>query len=324
MRIKKDAQQKIIKLYEDGMSSIKIAKLFNVSKTTILNVFKNNNIKTRPSYSVVILLKDENDILNLYKNGKSTREIAKLYKISPTAVLNFLKNKNIDRRSPNRDYEFDEHFLDIIDMPEKAYIIGLYLADGYVHKNSLCIKLQEKDKEILLKIKKLFNATNSLTFINEKKRNENYSNSYCLSLSSKHLINVVSKFGIVKSKTFKVKFPKKIPVEFYPDLIRGYFDGDGCIYFNKKNRNFKFSLVGTLSFCNFIKCYIKKKFNIHCTISKSRQINNIRILSIGGNIQVKTIMNWLYKDALLYLMRKKCKYDSSLDIILNYKTTQEV
>lgn len=315
MRIKKEEQQKITKLYEEGLSSMSLSKLFNVSKTTILNVLKNNDIQTRLSYPVVISSDDEMDIINLYKNGKSTREIAKLYKISATAILNFLKKKNINRRSPNRDYEFDENFLDNINTPEKSYIIGLFLSGGSVRKNSICISLVESDIDVLIKIKKLFKTDKPINI--RKKTKETHNNIVTLELSSSHMIKSVKKFGIIKNKTFLIKFPKNINPLFYSDFIRGYFDGHGSISFDKKNKNFRVAITGTSIFCAALKNIIIKELNIDTSLQNCKN-KKLKTYTLGGNIKVKKFLNFLYKDTELYIERKRKQYTTGLEYIKQF------
>ena len=38
-------------------------------------------------------------------------------------------------------------------------------------------------------------------------------------------------FGIFQNKSLVVRVPKNIPDRYTGDFVRGYFDGDGCIYF---------------------------------------------------------------------------------------------
>jgi hypothetical protein len=49
---------------------------------------------------------------------------------------------------------------------------------------------------------------------------------------------------------------------------------------------------------------------IHCseslTYSKTNKITTT--LSVGGNLQVKKVLDWLYQDATIYLPRKYEKY----------------
>lgn len=97
-------KNKIIKMYlDENKSALQIAKVYNVSESAILRKLKKWNIK-RKTYSEAMLNFDINsekeNIINLYlKNNRSSYEIAKLFNISQSCVLNYLKKWNIKIRN---------------------------------------------------------------------------------------------------------------------------------------------------------------------------------------------------------------------------------
>ena len=125
--------------------------------------------------------------------------------------------------------------LSIIDTPDKAYLLGLWFADGFVtykpNKSSYFagIKLHIKDLEVVEKIKKKFTFL-KISF--EK-------NCCTLRCNQRKFCEDLINNGLYpnKSGTNKdlLKFPD-ISIELYSHFIRGYFDGDGSIYFNRVNR----------------------------------------------------------------------------------------
>lgn len=146
---------------------------------------------------------------------------------------------------------WNEHIFDEL-TADGAYILGFIVADGSiadsVHKErgtkSYVIAIHQKDTDILHRIAsaldyqgELFSAGNSST--------------KGLHLGSKYAWHVVTgKYGIpagrTKSKT--VRIPPQIleSSSLLPHFIRGYFDGDGCIYVGYTNRQ----ELTQLSFCS--------------------------------------------------------------------------
>ena len=59
-----------------------------------------------------------------------------------------------------------------------------------------------------------------------------------------------------------------------------------------------------------LKRHIENTVNIHCSINLTHpKMNQITTtLSVGGNLQVRKILDWLYQDATIYLPRKYEKY----------------
>jgi hypothetical protein len=74
-----------------------------------------------------------------------------------------------------------------------------------------------------------------LEFLNLKLKNPNHSNAYSLTLCSKHIFSSLYNYGLTTNKSLIITFPpSNIPNKYYSSFIRGYFDGDGCIWNGKR------------------------------------------------------------------------------------------
>lgn len=95
--------KQIIKLYNQGVSSKKIGKIFNCSRNTIVRVLKKNNIPIDGNrIRSLSLKKDElrtpkmiNKIKSLIQNGKATKEIGRIIGIDCSTIKRILKENNI-------------------------------------------------------------------------------------------------------------------------------------------------------------------------------------------------------------------------------------
>jgi len=111
-----------------------------------------------------------------------------------------------------------------------AYVLGYWFADGYMRiDKSYRIVFTSSDKLILSNIRKAFSSTHPL-----KRRTELKGGSYTwtLSIFSKHLYSQLIKLGGTRRKSKDMRFPY-VPRNYRPDFIRGYFDGDGSVFFVK-------------------------------------------------------------------------------------------
>jgi len=221
-------------------------------------------------------------------------------------------------------YKVNDSFLDKIDNQDKAYLLGLWYADGTVYEKQHIIKIDLIDKELLEKVKnfleyngKIWKYEQGIKYFDGKGYECN--DSYRLRINSKRLTKRLIDLGCVPNKTYILKFPteEQLPNEFLKDFIRGYFDGDGGISYwipNTKNntnwKKFSINFCGTTDIINNISKILKEKFNCCPAISDrfpDRNNNNLQ-LSICGNRVVKNILEWLYKDAKTYMDRKYQKF----------------
>jgi predicted DNA-binding protein YlxM (UPF0122 family) len=305
--LSKEQEKEILKLYSSGISMKNIGFKFDVSKQTISRALKRNFIENKSPYAISI--EKEMEIIELYKEFKSVPIISQKFKVSNTAIYNILKRNNIKRE--NKKYVIDESFFDIINTQEKAYILGLFMADGYNSKDgyTLGINLKEEDKDLLERVKIEMKTDRPLYFIEKKIKNKNHSNSYALEITNKNLCESANKAGIIKNKTYNLKFPN-IDNELLNHFIRGYFDGDGCIYISKENK-VTVSIILSESFCDIMKIKLKNVLGFSGNIYQDKRINEkIKIWQLGGNKQCKTFMDWIYKDSKIFMKRKKNKYNS--------------
>lgn len=118
---------------------------------------------------------------------------------------------------------------------------------------------------------------------------------------------------MMPNKSLILKFPTWIRDDLKRDFIRGYFDGDGS-YCPKFSKDEKFqpliTFTSTNDFCVELQKYLRSELNIPCgNVYDASNKNGItKVLSFAGRKQVKTFLDWLYKDAELYLFRKYNKY----------------
>ena len=63
-----------------------------------------------------------------------------------------------------------------------------------------------------------------------EKRNVQWNTAYQIQIGSKELFSDLLLLGMTPAKSKKLQLPQ-VPLRFQSDFVRGYFDGDGCIYF---------------------------------------------------------------------------------------------
>ena len=246
-------------------------------------------------------------ICNLYVNeDKSSSVIAKQFGIkTPDVILKILKSKNIE--ITHKTYKFNEHYFDVIDDENKAYIMGLLYADGCNHydKGVLSLSVQEEDKHILDEINLLLNNKKPLIFENLSSKNINFHNQYRVVLFSRHLCDVMNDYGVKPRKSLTLTFPSWLNRDLYRHFIRGYVDGDGSIYWNNETNKCSVSMVGTESFLTEVANILRD----NGIAVKMANDHNIKVLKTTSRENTVKLITFLYFNVNLKLNRKykKCE-----------------
>jgi hypothetical protein len=248
-------------------------------------------------------------ISSYVSSRKSTYDIANELGISNVTVGKYLRENNIE--VSHQKYKFDEEYFKEIDTSNKAYFLGLIYADGCVYplKNSLAIKLTKEDEYILEEFKKDIKSTKPLY---QRKSELIKGTSYIgkaqskIELNSKILIEDLRKLGVVQNKSLILTFPDHIPDKFMHDFIRGYFDGDGCIY-NSQGR-IMLNFTGSEDFCKGLCSWLETNLDIK-TECKQDKRGNSWYLFICRIADVLKFCNYIYQDEQeLKLIRKFKKF----------------
>ena len=220
----------------------------------------------------------------------------------------------------------NENFFDVIDTEEKAYFLGLLYADGcnYEDKGIIKIDLIEKDNYILESLKNLLKADNKISHYPAETKLIN--GKYCdcqpscrLLINNKHISSILASYGMISHKSEKGIYIKNNVIPDYLfnhfNWIRGLIDGDGGIDYwidneNTGHKKFQINFCSTEDSVYKLSDFFKDKFNCKPCIQDrypDRDNNNLQ-LCISGNKIVRKIIDWLYKNATIYLQRKYDKY----------------
>lgn len=203
---------------------------------------------------------------------------------------------------------FNSFYFDKIDSSEKAYLLGFIVADGCLYKptNTLIIFIGKKDEEVIYRF---IAAIGQGSFSEREKLNERCQNMVRLTYRSEYMLNSINNLGIPFNKS-KIEFGiPKIPEEFIPAFIAGYFDGDGSISVSaKKSTNVETCFTDSnFILLNEIKDYLTQ-FGITGYIRKRENYYQYRI---SGRYNAKRFFDNVYSKVTT-LQRK---YNKFLDTI---------
>jgi hypothetical protein len=127
----------------------------------------------------------------------------------------------------------DEKFFDRW-KPEMAYVLGYLYADGSMGDSYLIrakyITVTSIDKDRIELFKKLMKSEHNIKIKLPQIKTRQIS--YSLRIGSHKLYRKLLELGLYPNKSLTIKFPS-IPKSMLSHFIRGYFDGDGCVYLEK-------------------------------------------------------------------------------------------
>lgn len=187
-------------------------------------------------------------------------------------------------------YNWPKNYFESIDSSNKAYFLGLILSDGYIHQGkTVNIKLHIKDKDILDKFLLDLGVDNYCLKVIEDKY-------ILLCIGCKQMVKDLEKYSITQKKSFTVSLPN-INSIYMLDLIRGCWDGDGCL--SRQACIISASEV----FINQLSQYILNNYGNCFSISKQNNTYKLT-LKISGN----KFLSEIYYSNCLSINRKYNNY----------------
>lgn len=229
-------------------------------------------------------------------------------------------------------HKFNHNYFKTIDTEEKAYILGFLYADGYNSDKQVVISQLEQDVDILEKINKALDADNQ---IKRKLQSTNNKTVCQLCYSSIDMCADLTNLGCFRNKSLACTFPTFLDKSLIRHFIRGYFDGDGCVWIGKRKimtvkdktrpsgfrerivQNVKFTITGNMIFINSLQDELVQMLGFKKTklnFSKAKNANNstcdkVCTMEYSGRKQMQSFYNYMYEGASIWGNRKRLKFE---------------
>lgn len=216
-------------------------------------------------------------------------------------------------------YKADFDFFEVIDSEQKAYWLGFLYADGCMTKTGgVNLLLSRNDRSHLEKYKADLKIENPIEDRSQKTKSNKtgVQHSSKIRICDKKLYSDLLKLGCVQNKTFKLLFPREdqVPKYLVKHFIRGYFDGDGSVWETSdkkgKYKNLQCGMTSTNDMISNIKNILLAQGLSSVEVQPHPNSSGICILRIRRNNDVIRFYEFLYTDAIIFLDRKKEKFDS--------------
>lgn len=290
----------IITLFNKGYSTREISdQLKEVSIKYVWEILNENHISVPKG---LLSIEDDLKIKEMYESGLPAREILPFFpqvKSENTIIASVKRSGAKVRQSGLPCLTKNIRYFKDIDTELKAYFLGLIITDGSVYKkdNSLAfsITLKSEDDYLIKRLKEELGSKSKLVL-----------NRGCtmLTIQSTDLCKDLISHNVVFNKSYHTEMPA-VSNELLPHFLRGVFDGDGC--FTNKSCVF----YGTYSFIESIKQLLLKKLKVNDNKIIVREHGSCSI-SFSSYKDRKSIYNYLYQDANIYMKRKEEKFRLSM------------
>jgi hypothetical protein len=204
-----------------------------------------------------------------------------------------------------------------IDTQEKAYLLGYIAADGSVYNGprhyGVAFCAMEDDCELLYKLRDIIYPSAKVhRYIKADPRGWNVKPQCVFYVYNKKMSQVLQKWGIHARKSFDLEFPYHIPENLYHHWVRGFCDGDGSISISKGI--VYCHLIGTLSVLSAIKDIFFCVYSNKVSVRDTHPTKGIHVICWAGKTGI-AFLNWIYKDATIYMKRKYDKAKPYLTVV---------
>lgn len=205
-----------------------------------------------------------------------------------------------------------------------SYHLGWIWADGSTGNEKLQAGCVTEDEEIIFSLVKSLDSHHKIIH----KQGYFHKKGYWVkpytqvSIYSKHMVAcLVNKHGIEPRKTYlNPDFPK-IPKEFLAAFVRGYFDGDGSIFKDKKNK-IRIATIGTKKFVEGMQIAVYSETNLPIKkLSKNKKTKSPNagwLWEINKKSEVMVFLKFIYSTEGLFLNKKKQSSDLYMAELCDY------
>ena len=326
--------EKWLQLFYQGKSNAKIASELKMGRKNLVKNYVIPHFGFNPTNTerLHLIHKQElDDLITLYKTktNLSFKDVCNTSELNYSLISKYFDKLNVKRTFKGRDISsyVDNHdlFFDINSELE-AYLLGFFLADGHLEHTkeetyAIRIGVQIADSHILELYKKALHSPKYSIRVNND-------NTASLVFRSYKIGQTLMKMGIDSHKTHTLKALPKINPDLIHHLIRGYFDGDGCISvcarregnrLNGYNKQFSIA-AGNIDILTDIcrhlhidtKNILYKEAIVTNVQGHSANFKPSYNISIRDTATIILLHNFLYKDATYYFKRKKDKFDLAM------------
>jgi len=280
-----------------------------IIKINIIILHKTKSLKEEIMMNKKEWSQDELVFMKENYHIKTNDEISKILNRTKSSVK--MKAIRLGLKKPEKRV-YDETVFEKIDTEEKAYWLGFILADGTIncdyisHNYELSIELKESDSGHIKKFIDFIKTDADVKFRTRYSKSIDCTTTTAfVRIYSKKIIEDLINKNVCQRKTFLIEYPK-LDNTFFIWFLRGFFDGDGSIYYYKRRNCYQANITyANKEFLELLQSKLKN-LSINCYITTYTNSYKTKMyqLQIKGKKNARNFFELLYKNSTIHLDRK--------------------
>ena len=307
-----------------------------------LDIFNHLDFQTLLNYEEIILDPESHELYDIHKEGHekwgqiyltplqeyyildayyncdvtpkiSAESLEKDLNISALTIRKVIRRYGDIRKLSDamKRYSVNEDYFEIIDTPEKAYLLGLLYADGHITKEDdrVMISLKAEDGYLLQQFIEDIEYTGVLEWdLNKKSKVDGrVLPQRRVRINSRKMVKDLTRWGCSTTKTKDLRFPYWMSEDLRPHFARGFIDGDGWVrkVHGKYNSYLEIGWCGTWAMTFELAIFLWNHTNYRNCSTYS--LGSIYYNQTNGRFAIE-IGDLIYKDATRKLERKYENY----------------
>jgi len=194
-----------------------------------------------------------------------------------------------------------------------AYGVGLIASDGCLNKDRRHIWFSSKEIELINLYKTSLGLDNKIgKYARGGEKEKRY---FCVTFGDINFYKFLNSIGLTSAKSKTIK-SVTIPPAYFPDFVRGLFDGDGTFYTFQDKRwpnsfSYKLSFASaSYEFLSWLKNVLTELYSVKGYFHKGAGVYNLEYVK-GDSRKIFEVM--YHSKATLFLSRKHSKIKSALN-----------
>jgi hypothetical protein len=212
-----------------------------------------------------------------------------------------------------RRYSVNEAFFETWTRAS-AWVLGLLMADGHLGRTGASVHYSSTDRELVEKVRACMEATHTIYVSTGGVGHLGNKPLHIVDLNRRRIRSALDALVGGRLKSERVRVPN-VPRTFLLDFTRGYFEGDGSIFFDQPRSNTIVQISGLTAFIEDLRSRLVEVGVLdRAYIRRCPQARDTSTLSIDG-AKAFYLAHLMYQDAPagLVLERKRAVYLRALE-----------